>query len=303
MPELCSKAGAGVEEEGLSCCFGTLEAATYSSSISCIVMFIKRILSCLIFLSLAQLAHAKCNTSGLTFWPTSKTIKANSILMVEGYADSQAIIRGLGTSYEAFFQLGAQRVPLQVKDILVGQVGSSQALLQPSAVLKVGKQYELIIRGKGAKAGNMMESVYNARRGRVFYTIEAGLDQTPPFWVAPLREQAKHYAEMGCGPEVAVNFTGIIYDQSEYLVKAAVQDLTNGNTTTYYLRPNIQTASYYLQMDDAGLVSLGHGMCAGAFELEKGNRFFVTFSLLDASGNSTPWMGSAISFTRPLERS
>ncbi|TGD82699.1 hypothetical protein [Hymenobacter wooponensis] len=242
----------------------------------------------LLALCIAHLAPAKCSTNGLSFWPASKSIKSNSVLMIEGYANSQRIIQGLGTSYEAFFQLGSQRLPLQVKEILVGQYGLTQGILKLNAHVKVGEQYELIIRGKGAETGNAMESPTRFGRDKVFYTIEAGLDQTPPAWVAPLREKAKHYVEMGCGPEVSVQFTGVVHEQSEYLVKAAVKDLSSGKTTVYYLQP-----------DKTGLVSVGHGMCAGAFELEKGKSFAATFSLLDASGNSTPWVGPTVLFTRP----
>ncbi|QJX47773.1 hypothetical protein HMJ29_12810 [Hymenobacter taeanensis] len=246
------------------------------------------ILAFLLALGVVHASQAKCYTEGLAFWPTSKRIQANSCILIDGFANSQRIIQGLGTSYEAFFQVGTQRVPLQVKEILVGQYGLSQAVLQPRTSLTVGEQYELIIRGKGAKSGNAIESPSGFGRDRVIYTVEAGLDQTSPTWVAPLREKSKHYVEMGCGPEVAVEFAGVVYDQSTYLVKATVKDLHTGKTTQYYLQP-----------DKAGLVSVGHGMCAGAFMLEKGKLFSVTFSLLDASGNTTPWVGPAIQFTSP----
>lgn len=257
------------------------------------------ILALLLTLSVAHALQAKCYTGGLSFWPTSKSIKANSILMVEGNGSSQAMIQGLGTTYEAFFQLGNQRIPLQVKEILVGQYNLSQAVLQPSGRLKVGEQYELLIRGKGATTGNAIEGAKGFHRDKVYYTVEAGLDQTAPVWISLLQEKGKHYEEFGCGPEVSVEFAGVVYDQSEYLVKAAVQDLATGKATAYYLRPNDKSTPHVLDKDETGLISIGHGMCVGAFELEKGKRFSVVFTLVDASGNTTSWAGPPIQFTRP----
>lgn len=213
-------------------------------------------------------------------------------MVLEGYATNQGIISGLGTTYEIFLQSGNQHVPLQVKELLVGQFKLAQAVLQPSGRLVVSQHYELVVRRKGEKSGNMLLNVRGFDRGKVSYTIEAGRDELPPTWVVQPREQAKRYVEFGCGPALFVDFVGVIYDPSACLIKARVTDLGTG-----------KSAAYYLAMEAGGLISLGHGMCAGAFMLEQGNRFSVEFTLMDASGNLTPWVGPAIPFFSPLSRS
>ncbi|SMB98345.1 hypothetical protein SAMN00120144_1060 [Hymenobacter roseosalivarius DSM 11622] len=93
---------------------------------------------------------------------------------------------------------------------------------------------------------------------------------------------------MGCGPAVNVDFYGVVQDQSAYIVKASVRNLATGEIVSYYLRPVIKD-----------FISIGHGMCSGAFALEKGKNFSVVFTLMDASGNTANWTGKAISFTAP----
>ncbi|GAB2953709.1 hypothetical protein GCM10027048_18670 [Hymenobacter coalescens] len=240
---------------------------------------------------LAHAGQAKCYTRGLRCWPSGGTLRPQPILVLDGLAQSQEIIHALGATYQAYLQAGKERVVLDVQDKLVGQYGVSQAVLKPRRPLTVGQRYELIIRGKGAGSGNLLEQANGPYRANVVYTVVAGTDQTPPAWKAAPREHAKHYEEMGCGPEVYVDFTAAVLDESACLIKATVRDLDSGQASAYYLPP-----------DAAGLVSVGHGMCTGAFRLENGRRYTVAFTLLDAAGNTTPWQGPALAFTRPEKR-
>lgn len=252
-------------------------------------MYLKCILIYLIALSLVHTVEAKCYTSGLQVWPSSKTVKSNTVFVIDAWANSQPIVSGLGSTYHAFLQADSARIPLELKEKLVGQYAMTQAVLQPSRALEVGTQYELVIRGEGTKTGNVIEYANGMGITRVFYTVEPGLDESPPTWKTLPQEKSKQYIEMGCGPEVVVDFSANILDQSACLIKATVKDLASGKINSYYLQPGT-----------TGLVSVGHGMCVGAFMLEKGTRFSVTFALLDACGNTKAWTGKAIEFTRPL---
>ncbi|UYZ57522.1 hypothetical protein [Hymenobacter latericus] len=64
---------------------------------------------------------------------------------------------------------------------------------------------------------------------------------------------------------------------------------------------NRSATAYYLQPDDNGRITVGRGMCAGAFALERGHRFAASFALMDAAGNPTPWAKPGIAFVRPTE--
>ncbi|SMB98348.1 hypothetical protein SAMN00120144_1061 [Hymenobacter roseosalivarius DSM 11622] len=112
----------------------------------------------LVALSVASIAQAKCYTSGFEFWPITKTIKQNSIFLIDGYADSQEIITGLGFTYKVYLRSGAQQIPLIVQQLLVGQVSLTQALLKPQRALDTGKQYELVIEDARNKGLNLAKT-------------------------------------------------------------------------------------------------------------------------------------------------
>jgi len=234
----------------------------------------------------ATTSYAKCSSNGLTVWPSAKTIKQNAVFVVDGFAESQKVVKGLGASYEAYLQSGSQHILLQVKELLIGQYELTQAVLRPVSSLEVGKQYELVIRDKGSKTTIELGTIF--RPTKVLYTVAAGTDHLPPSWKVLPHEQTKSYIEMGCGPEIFVDFVGAVQDQSEYLVKASVKNLTSG-----------KVASYYLPLGPDGLIKIGHSMCAGAFSLERAKRFSVVFTLMDTSANITSWVGKPILFTSP----
>lgn len=248
----------------------------------------KFILLLIVALSAAFGAQAKCYTHRITCWPLGKTIKQNSVFVLEGYADSQALIKGLGTTYTAYLTTGTQLLPLEVREILVGEYQLTQAVLRPRRKLDAGKQYELIIRKAGEKEKFLSNVLFTHADRRFAYTVVAGEDKAAPDWQLAPQEKSKSYEELGCGPEVAVEFYGKAQDQSPYLVKATVKNLATGKATSYYLQPTAQS-----------IISVGHGMCAGAFALEKGKNFSVAFALLDASGNTTNRTSNALLFTAP----
>ncbi|PJJ60038.1 hypothetical protein [Hymenobacter chitinivorans] len=234
-------------------------------------------------------ARAKCMSTGLSFWPRSQTIRQNSLLVVDAYYQSQVLLTGLGTTHEAFLRAGDQRIPLEVVQLLPGEFAVTQAVLRPRRQLEVGKQYEVVIVAAGKKATGKTNLVFQHHRGKAVYTVVAGQDDTAPQWLTLPTEKGQQYQEFGCGPEVSVDFMGRVQDDSEYLVKATVQNLTTGQATSYYLHP-----------DEQGTIYIGHGMCGGAFRLQNGKSYSVTCALMDAAGNTTAWTQPALPFTAPV---
>ncbi|GAB3838848.1 hypothetical protein [Hymenobacter jeollabukensis] len=248
----------------------------------------KLFVTLILVLTTAVAAQAKCYGVNLEFWPKSGSIRPNAVFLIEGFEASQPVVSGLRTTHQAYLQADGQRIPLDVQEILVGQFQLTQALLRPRRRLVVGTQYELIVVERARPAESIIWRHKGSRTFQVKYTVEAGPDRAAPAWLAPPTEQAKHYEEYGCGPAVSVEFAAAAQDESVCLVRATVRDEATGQRTTCYLRPAA-----------AGRIAVGHDMCSGAFELEKGRHFTVTFGLLDASGNTTPWTGKAIAFDRP----
>ena len=93
--------------------------------------------------------------------------------------------------------------------------------------------------------------------------------------------EPKNLTYFGCGPAISISFKIKGEDKSELFVRASVKNEKSGTTTDYIL--NIED----------GEVSIGHGMCSGAFNLEEGGYYEVSFCLIDQSGNKT-------SFTKPI---
>jgi len=126
-----------------------------------------------------------------------------------------------------------------------------------------------------------------SQREKVKWTVVAGQDNSAPTWTSMPKFKNSTYQEYGCGPAVFANFTFSATDNSEYLIKTTVKNLSNGKETTYYLTGK------------ENIIAVGHGMCSGAFNFDGGDKFEVEFGLFDASGNLTNWTGERIAFNRP----
>ena len=248
----------------------------------------KKIIQILILLLTTVDGFSKCASSGLYFWPTKQTISENSIFVIDGYATSQKIISGLGTTYKVYLKSDKQKIKLNVQELLVGQFSLTQAILKPESTLSVGQEYELVIENLGDLESQV--SKYNSetrQNEKIKWTVNNLNDSIPPTWTSIPKFKNSSYDMYGCGPAVFANFTFSATENSEFLIKTTLKNATTGLETTYYLQP------------DEKQVVVGHGMCSGAFDFLGGDKFEVEFSLVDASGNLTKWTGDRIEFKRP----
>lgn len=240
-------------------------------------------------LSIANL-NAMCSWNGLSAFPSGKTIKQNSIIVIDGYAASQDIVKGLNKKFPVYLVNGKHKIKLTVKEILVGQFRLTQAVLVPETNLTVGLEYTLVI-DKLPKDESLdrWNSVLK-KSEPVVYTVVQGLDNTKPAYSATPKERNKSLIYYGCGPSIHVVFDCNVIDSSEYLIKATVKSLKSGKETSYYVEP------------DKGILNIGHGMCSGAFNFDEGDDYEIEFSIMDASGNLTAWTGDRIKFTKPTDK-
>lgn len=232
--------------------------------------------------------YSKCASSGLYFWPSGQTINENSIFVIDGYATSQEVIAGLGTTYKVYLKSSGQVVNLKVQETLVGQFSLTQAILRPETKLTAGATYELIIE-KLPKYQEVYRynSSTNYKKEKVKWTVVNEQDTIAPSWTMTPKFKGGSYQMYGCGPAVNAFFSYSATDNSEILIKTVVKNLSNGVETTYYLEP------------DSNSIAVGHGMCSGAFTFDNSDDFEVEFSLMDASGNITKWTGDRHKFKRP----
>lgn len=234
----------------------------------------KKIIYLLILYFSSQNLFADCAGTGIDFWPIGNTIKQNSLIMIDGYAESQRIINGLNKKYSVYLKSKDHEVQLTVIEIQKGEFWITQAILRPSEKLKSGQEYQLFIDSlpeyeEPLRKWNPDKKEYE----EVKWTVSSGTDLTKPNFTSIPTESKKVLEYYGCGPESYVIFNHSVNDSSEFLIKTTVANLSTNETTTYYLT-TIENEIY-----------VGHGMCSGAFKLNNGQEYEVTFAILDASGN------------------
>lgn len=257
-------------------------------------MLLPKIMSKIVYLALlflvSQNVFADCDGNGIDFWPIGKTIKQNSIIMIDGYAESQHVIIGLNKQHPVYLKSKSHKVPLTVIEVLSGEFWITQAILRPNQELKVGEEYQLIIDSlpeyeKPVRKWNPSSKEYE----QVRWTVVEGIDlQKPQFSSIPI-ESKKMLEYYGCGPASYVVFGHKVNDDSEYLIKTEVTNLATNKKTSYYLTTSENE------------IYVGHGMCSGAFKLVNGQEYEVKFEIIDASGNFGENSKVKLKFTAPSD--
>lgn len=222
---------------------------------------------------------ADCKNSYITVFPNKSNIAKNSIFIIEAYGESESLINQLNKKHKIYLQSGNKKVNLIVKEILKGAKFISQAKLQPEKILEVGLSYQLII--------DSLNSEMSSFFSQPIYNVTKPMDLIKPIILSKPKYKNKALKQYGCGPEAYVNFTFNVKDSSELIVKTILKNLKTGKIYIYYLIPKDNE------------VSVGYGMCSGAFNLEEGYNYEVKFYFSDASGNGTKWKNKGIQFTAP----
>lgn len=242
----------------------------------------KKLILLLIILTFNFSAKADCLPYGINVWPNQQSIAPNSILVMHGYGRSQELIMQLNKKNEIYLKSNSETVPLKILRILKGQYGLTQAILQPERDLQPGKTYELQIEG-------VEESEKNEYKNRR-WTVSLKKDFEKPVWDCLPNYNNRSFTAFGCGPEMHVNFCGILKDNSPTLIYAKVFNRKNKTHSDYFLTGEGQN------------ISIGHGMCGGAFAFDENTEYEVQFGLMDASGNENMELTKPVTFTRPTER-
>ncbi len=222
---------------------------------------------------------ADCKMSGLFVFPKEQTIRQNPVFVLDGFGFSEHTIEGLNKEYPVYLQCGDIKIPLIVRKMHKGQFELTQAVLVPADTLKAGLEYSLRIDGMPA---------YENFDGGGTWKVVKGFDTSAPDMVNRPKESSKILELYGCGPVSYVVFKCHVKDSSELLVKASVRNLKTGIETVYYIET------------DGLEIKVGHDMCFGAFKFAEGTRYEVEFEFMDACGNTVPWEGSRLQFTKPV---
>lgn len=242
------------------------------------------LIACLLF---KLSANADCMSIGLWLLTSESTLNQNSIIIIEGYANSQKIIFGLNKKYPTYLLSGLKKVKLNVREILVVQFELSQAILVPEEKLIVGRFYTMYI--DNLPEGEIFQrfNKLTQKSENINFKVVAKTDTTKPILKSRPKVIKKTLHQYGCGPEAYVVFDFPIKDSSDVYVKTTVKNMKLGVETVFYIKPSDNK------------IEIGHGMCSGAFKFDKGKNYEVEFSIIDAYGNITPWSGKRIMFTKP----
>ena len=227
----------------------------------------------------------------MEFWPASTTIYENSLFVIDGYHLSNKIIVQLNQKYPIYLTSGNLKVELKIKEITFGEAGLTQVVLLPVKEIIPGNEYQLNIDNIPSIDMPFINHWNPETEKYEFPTwkVIKGRDIQTPRWKIRPNEVKKTYVQYGCGPESYVYFNFQALDQSEILIRTSVTSLISNKTIICYLRP-----------DKNEVLKVGRGMCGGAFSFEDGEKFEVTFDIMDASGNIAMWSGNKIEFTKPL---
>lgn len=239
-----------------------------------------------ILLIAANPLFADCGGGSYSVWPKGKTLHPDGFIVIGASGDKFEYGAGIGVKYPAYLICDSVRVKLEVFERHTGDYDMNQVLLKPVTPLKSGAIYELRIDSLPLLESGPQKYNYDLRRSEPCrWKISESNDTQAPVWTAKPHVASKSYVQYGCGPEAHVNFKYQIADSSAFLLRTTV---TNSDTK--------KKTTYCLAASDT-LVSVGMYMCGGEFVLKRNVIYEVTFDIIDASGNVTPWIGKPILFT------
>ncbi len=232
--------------------------------------------------------EAKCSSEQLTISPGRTELHENTCLLFEGYGTTQQFIETLSLDSDAFLTAeNGEKIKLNAIAYNPGQFRINQAILQPEQSLTPGIKYTLNFENLDQAA----HVPYELAPGEPLptWTVKAAtINQHVKLFTPPklIRSQAELY---GCGPTVSAEFEFITNSDTPVLVKTELMDLTDQTTHTYFLHTSAKDT-----------LSIGHGMCSGAFRYNPKHHYQVRFSIMDSCNAQTNDWTDWIVFENPF---
>jgi hypothetical protein len=227
-----------------------------------------------------------CDNVGIYAWPKAGEISPNSIFVLEGYMDSQPLIRQLGKTNLVYLISSNDTIECSVTKRFEGQLYLTQAILIPKRLLISGQTYRLFIDHL-----NPSDSTeFSWEKEKFEWKVNYNSDKESPKWNHTPKLFYKSFTDLGCGPAIYATFCADVFDNSSVMVLAKIKNLKNDSI-----------AEYYVQIDSNSF-DIGHHMCSGPFVFEDSSEYEGTFSLMDASGNISDDPEVTLRFISPSNR-
>lgn len=221
---------------------------------------------------------AMCPVGGYSVWPPPGQVPNNTLILVEVHGYLGRPLES-GSAAVATLRGGGEVIPLEPIQRLGGRGSNRQVLFKPFRRLTPGVEYEIHI--PGLEDGPLTHITFDPpEEVPVRWVAQETADLASPVWVGRPRVVEKRYIDWACGSEIEVDVELPARESGPLLALAELSPTgaTRGEPQTHLLRV----------VD--GVVSVGHGMCGGAFDLEPGGEYLLRPVLLDAAGNrAEPW--------------
>jgi hypothetical protein len=242
----------------------------------------KKIIFLLLLTCGIKTAVADCSSSGMYFFPEQKEISLNSMFVIQGYFNSQKTINSFKNRTIYLESENGELIELNVQEILKGQMYLTQALLCPVSELKPNTTYFLKYSDQTERETKEMKHWNSDKKEyeKVYWETtvkESVANLNSNLTLEFEKTEVIHY---GCGPSANAIFNIKNKSESEIWYKTEVVELSTNKQTTYYIK------------DRNEQLSVGHGMCAGAFTFNNTGKYQVRFTPMTTSGKSlktTEW--------------
>ncbi|MDG1913027.1 MAG: hypothetical protein P8I55_00370 [Crocinitomix sp.] len=232
----------------------------------------KALLSLLLICFVSLQSFADCAGSGIWAWPQTETISENPVIYIEGYFMDQETVRKIGKEYALYLVSPSHMARLEVIEVLEGEMHLTQVMLKPIATLQADVEYVLSLSSIPKKSTNSPKKLdLNFPDSK--WTVKARKDKTLPLFTSSPTWVSSKVIYYGCGPSNRMAFEFKTNKQNNFLIRTTLTNTADKSQSTYYLAAK------------EGIVSVGHGMCSGAFTPREGVKYKLEFSLLDASWN------------------
>ena len=224
-----------------------------------------------------------CASNGLTFYPTKKEISLNSKFIIQGYALSQKTINNLKENKVYLEDHQKNKIELEIIEILKGEMELTQAILKPKRQLEPNTIYSLRILDLNKIDRNSLYRWNSNRKKRepiswktkdIIYNDLLNSNLELEYY----KDEATLY---GCGPAVYSVFNIKNVDEKEIWYRTEVVNIKTKSKTTYIL------------VNKGNKLSVGHGMCAGAFTFKDKGKYKVRFTPMNTDGKMskpTKWI-------------
>ncbi|MES2374685.1 MAG: hypothetical protein V4557_19065 [Bacteroidota bacterium] len=242
----------------------------------------------LFFLSFSMTtAKSECASGIISCWPGYSPIKKNAVFVITFYGTSQNIVSQIDSKNHIYLKSGDEKLPLLIKEIHKGEFRLTQVLLKPASELTEGSVYEIFIDSLPPYEVLIGWNPQTKKYARPRWEVSNKRGTENPKWLKTPTYDSKSVTEFGCGPGKTVNFNFQAGNSSGILIKTTVKSLQTLKETTFYLDK------------EEDQIRVGHGMCDGAFHFDDGDKYEVSFQLMDQSGNLSTKNAKPIRFSRP----